>query len=68
MKIRIVLNGRVREIDDTTTIAQLLLTLEQKPALLAVERNQRIVPKALHATTCLADGDQIEIVTFVGGG
>ena len=34
----------------------------------AVERNLEIVPRSLHATTALAEGDRIELVQFVGGG
>ena len=33
----------------------------------AVERNLDVVPRANHATTVLADGDRLELVTFVGG-
>ncbi|OUN21440.1 sulfur carrier protein ThiS [Pseudoflavonifractor sp. An85] len=35
---------------------------------LAVERNGEIVPKHSYGTTVLCDGDQVEIVSFVGGG
>ena len=35
---------------------------------IAVERNEEIVPKAQYGSTILADGDSIEIVSFVGGG
>jgi sulfur carrier protein len=34
----------------------------------AVERNLEIVPRSTYADTALADGDRIEIVTFIGGG
>ncbi len=34
----------------------------------AVERNGEIVPKADYETTVLADGDELEVVRFVGGG
>ena len=34
----------------------------------AVERNREIVPRARHAEVELADGDRLELVTFVGGG
>ena len=36
--------------------------------IIAVERNGEIVPKAKYEETILADGDKIEIVSFVGGG
>lgn len=34
----------------------------------AVERNGEIVPRSVHGSTLLADGDQLEIVVAVGGG
>lgn len=35
---------------------------------IAVERNGDIVPKAQYETAVLADGDSVEVVSFVGGG
>ena len=37
-------------------------------ALLAVELNLEIVPRSLHATTHLAEGDRVEVVHAIGGG
>jgi sulfur carrier protein len=68
MKITIHVNGQPRQVESGTTIADVLAGLDAKPALLAVERNRSIVPKAEHGTTELHDGDRVEIVTFVGGG
>ena len=42
------------------------LALEGRP--IAVEHNRRVVPRAEHAATRLNHGDEVEIVTFVGGG
>lgn len=38
------------------------------PARIAVERNGEIVPRAQYAEQTLRDGDNLEIVGFVGGG
>lgn len=38
------------------------------PRRVAVERNGDIVPKARYCETILADGDTVEVVSFVGGG
>ena len=38
------------------------------PRRVAVERNGEIVPKACYGETVLADGDTVEVVSFVGGG
>ena len=45
-----------------------LKTAGYDPARVAVERNGDIVPKARYCETILADGDTVEVVSFVGGG
>ena len=66
--IDVVINGQPRQLPDGTTVAGLIgeLGLSGKPV--AVERNREVVPRAQHATTVLAAGDHLEVVTFVGGG
>ena len=66
--MQIVLNGESREVAPDTTVAALVQTLGGDPRGIAIERNLEIVPKAEHATTLLQDGDQLEVVQFVGGG
>lgn len=66
--MEIVLNGRIREVADGTTVLGLLAELELPASRVAVERNRTIVRKADFAATPLRDGDTVEIVTFVGGG
>ncbi len=65
--MRIQVNGEPREVD-AFTILGLVQALSLDPRKVAVERNLEIVPRSLHATTRLADGDRIEVVQFVGGG
>ena len=65
--MRIQVNGDTREID-ARTVADLIVELGFDVRKVAVERNLAIVPRSLHATTGLADGDRIELVQFVGGG
>ena len=50
------------------TIAEYLATTNFDPKRIAVERNGDIVPKVKYGETILQDGDNIEIVSFVGGG
>ncbi len=68
MNRTITLNGESRPIDQIATIAALLDSLGHSGKRVAVEKNGEIVPKSLHPTTSLADGDRIEIVVAVGGG
>ena len=61
------INGRNHETSDGLTLSQLLLELKVKPPL-AVELNRQVCPKRFHNETQLKDGDELEIVTIVGGG
>jgi sulfur carrier protein len=36
--------------------------------LVAVERNEEVVPRAQHESAELTEGDRVEVVHFVGGG
>lgn len=66
--IHIVVNGESREIPAGTTVAELVVQLGLGGKPVAVERNREVVPRARHPETTLADGDRVELVTFVGGG
>ena len=50
------------------TLAEYLATTNFDPKRIAVERNGDIVPKAKYGETILQDGDNVEVVSFVGGG
>ena len=66
--IDVVINGQPRAVNPGTTIAALVVELGLADRKVAVERNREVVPRAQHATTVLAEGDRLEVVTFVGGG
>ena len=66
--MRLTVNGEVREAPDSATLADLLASLGIESKRVAVERNREIAPKSLWASIKLNDGDQLEIVQFVGGG
>ena len=66
--MRLLLNGEERDVADVRTIADLVGTLGLDARKVAVERNLEIAPRSTYADTALADGDRIEIVTFIGGG
>lgn len=62
------LNGEPRRIGGGMSVADLVREIGLDPKKVAVERNLEIVPRSMLADTLLADGDQLEIVHFVGGG
>jgi thiamine biosynthesis protein ThiS len=62
------INGDARQFDGSLTLTSLLAQLGMKTDRVAIELNSNIVPRDKWDTTSLADGDQLEIVHFVGGG
>ena len=60
-------NGQPKEIADGTTVAQLIAQHNLTPDKVAVELNRRLI-RAERYETVLKAGDEVEIVTFVGGG
>ncbi len=66
--MRIVFNGETRDIDDGATIAQLLAMMNLIPKHVAVEVNRDVVPRTQHSAHHLQAGDEVEVVTLVGGG
>jgi thiazole synthase len=62
------LNGEARELPAGLTVAGLVALLELTPERVAVERNRALVPRAAHAGTAVEPGDELEVVTLVGGG
>jgi sulfur carrier protein len=66
--LSITVNSEARMVPPGTTVSGLLTELGLAGRPVAVERNHEIVPRAQHAAVELADGDRLELVTFVGGG
>lgn len=50
------------------SIMEYLESADYDTKRIAVERNGEIVPKSDYGSTVLADGDTVEVVSFVGGG
>ncbi len=61
-------NGEPRQVPGGISIAQMLGELGLNPVRIAVERNLEVVPRSTLADVPVADGDEYEIVHFVGGG
>ncbi|UQA55303.1 sulfur carrier protein ThiS [Polyangium aurulentum] len=67
--MNVTVNGdRVELPTGVSTVRGLIEHLGLTDGPVAVERNGEVVPRAVHPTTALADGDVLEIVHFVGGG
>ena len=66
--MQLTVNGESRSFEGVRDVAALVAALGLNTKKVAVERNLEIVPRSVYASTVLADGDRIEIVTFIGGG
>jgi thiazole synthase len=66
--VSIRVNGAHRRVREGMNVADLALELGLEPTRVAVERNLEIVPRSTLGQVAVEDGDDFEIVTFVGGG
>ena len=66
MRIRV--NGQWQVRPDGLSVAELLAALSLEPRRVAIERNEQLVRRGDFAATALAESDELEIVTLVGGG
>ena len=66
MTIRV--NGEPLEVAAPITISALLADLKIDPRLVVVEHNLVVIKRDKYDAVVINDGDEIEIVNFVGGG
>ncbi len=66
--MRLTINGEDRNFDTPLTVGQLLGRIGLDGRKVAVERNREIVPKSTYDGVDLNEGDNLEIVHFIGGG
>jgi thiazole synthase len=68
MALKVTINGETRQIAAGLNVRELLASIGQDPAKVAVERNLEIVPRSQYAAMMVGEGDKFEIVHFIGGG
>jgi thiamine biosynthesis protein ThiS len=66
--MKLLINGEDRDFNSPLSLSSLVEQLGMKTDRVAIELNRNIVPREHWAETSLHDGDQLEIVHFVGGG
>jgi sulfur carrier protein len=66
--MEVTVNGERLLVPAGSTLGDLLARLAVRSDAVAVERNRSLVPRRELASTPLAPGDVLEVVTFVGGG
>ena len=66
--IEITVNGQVVSIERSMSVEEVLDTVEVPPNYLAVEINGEVVPREAYGERVVQPGDELELVTLVGGG
>ena len=66
--VSITVNGEHKRVSAGLSLAGLATELGLIPEKIAVERNMEVVPRSTLAEVMVEDGDDLEIVHFVGGG
>jgi len=66
--LQVRINGEHRRVESGISIAELVREIGFDPVRVAVERNLEVVPRSTLADVQVEDGDDYEIVRFVGGG
>ena len=66
--MQIKVNGEPRVFEAPLNVLTLTQQLAVTPAQVAIERNREIIPRSRYGDTALSEGDEIEIVRFIGGG
>jgi thiazole synthase len=66
--LRITLNGEPRDLAGPLTVNELLAQLDIDARRVAVEHNLTVLKRDAFDRTTVNEGDEIEIVNFVGGG
>jgi thiamine biosynthesis protein ThiS len=66
--MNIIINGEQRAVATDISIAQILETYKIIPTTIVVELNESIIQSDTYASRCLAEGDRLEFIHFVGGG
>jgi sulfur carrier protein len=66
--MRITLNGDPHDVPGPLTVSELLSRLEIDPRRVAIELNLVVLKRGTFDSTTINEGDEVEIVNFVGGG
>jgi sulfur carrier protein len=66
--LKLLINGELKEWGDGLTLEELIKQLGVRKETVVAEVNRRIIQAGQRADCKLSDGDQVELIQFVGGG
>lgn len=64
----IIINGETKAVHENISALELLKEMGIAEKKLALEVNQEVVPRSMHAKYMLQAGDRVEIIHAIGGG
>ena len=67
-KINVYINGDKKLISVSSNLSDVLKNFEIDANKIAIEINQKVIPKSLYKNTLIKNEDKIEVVQFIGGG
>jgi thiamine biosynthesis protein ThiS len=66
--MRVKVNGQPTDLESGMNLENLIAFYRLKIDQVVVELNRKVPPKAAYASTLIQEGDEVEIVKFLGGG
>ncbi|MDB4676898.1 sulfur carrier protein ThiS [bacterium] len=66
--VEITVNGQAVNLPSPMTLEEVLKRVDVPPNYLAVEVNAEVIPREEHSSHSIGNGDELEVVTLVGGG
>ncbi|MDQ3750513.1 MAG: sulfur carrier protein ThiS [Acidobacteriota bacterium] len=66
--MKIIINGKTKEISNEVNIIELLESFSLPKERIAIELNKQVVRKKDWGNIKITDADRIEVIHFVGGG
>jgi len=66
--MNIIVNGEAQEVKETLSVEDLLHSMDLRTNRVAVEVNLKILERSDFPKWNLQDGDNVEILSFIGGG
>jgi len=66
--LKLLINGENKEFSEGLTLEELIRQLGVRKETVVAEVNRQIIQNERRAECKLTDGDQIELIQFVGGG
>ncbi len=66
--MQVTINGEKQDFDNNLSVAELVDVLALDIRQVAIEKNREIIARSRYKDAMLTEGDEIEIVEFIGGG